>query len=105
MELLQRPAILGIDFKQDRGDGGEFQALLHDPRRHEEGGSWLSISLSKGISSDEDRVIFWTALVVRFSPQRVSEATFPNLTSRHPQTNTPFLFDDRMLAKGRLNSC
>jgi hypothetical protein len=29
----------------------------------------------------------------------------PDLTSRHPQTNTPFPLDDRMVAKRRLNSC
>lgn len=29
----------------------------------------------------------------------------PDLTSRHPQTNTPFPLDNRMVAKRRLNSC
>ena len=29
----------------------------------------------------------------------------PDLISRHPQTNTPFPLDDRMVAKRRLNSC
>jgi len=45
-ELLQRHAILGIDLKQGRGDGGKFQALLHDLRRHEEGGSNLCVALA-----------------------------------------------------------
>ncbi len=45
-ELLQRHAILGIDLKQGRGDGGEFQALLHDLRRYEEGRSDLCIALT-----------------------------------------------------------
>ncbi len=45
-ELLQRHAILGVDFKQGRGDGSEFQALLHDLRRHEEGRSNLCIALT-----------------------------------------------------------
>jgi len=45
-ELLQRHAILGIDLKQGRGDGSEFQALLHDLRRHEEGGSNLCVALA-----------------------------------------------------------
>ncbi len=45
-ELLQRHAILGIDLKQGRGDGSKFEALLHDLRRHEEGGRNLCIALT-----------------------------------------------------------
>jgi hypothetical protein len=36
-QLLQRHGILGIDLEQGRGHGSEFQALLHDLRRYEEG--------------------------------------------------------------------
>ncbi len=38
---------------------------------------WLSTSLSKGISRDGDRVIFWTAFVISSSPRRAPEATLP----------------------------
>ena len=45
-ELLQRHAILGIDLKQGRGDGSEFQALFHDLRRDEEGSRNFLIALA-----------------------------------------------------------
>jgi hypothetical protein len=45
-ELLQRHANLGADLKQGKGDGGKFEALLHDLRCHEEGGSNFCIALT-----------------------------------------------------------
>jgi len=45
-ELLQRHAIPSIDVKQGRGDGGKFEALLHDLRRDEESGSNLCSDLT-----------------------------------------------------------
>lgn len=36
---------------------------------------WFSISLSKGISRDGDRVIFRTVFIIRFTPRRPPEVT------------------------------
>ena len=55
-ELFQRHAILGIDVEEGRGHGGEFQALLHDLGRDEEGCSdrFLALTLlTQGLKGAE----------------------------------------------------